>query len=71
MTNEKVKRAVGYLAAFAMAIMTVAAVKTADVQAATTFEDAKVFELNEMTEKHLRQMIVSGFMPMRQWQLRF
>lgn len=47
---KKIKRTVGYLAAFAMAFMAVAAVKTADVQAAQTFEEAKVFELTEMTD---------------------
>lgn len=47
---RKMKRALSYLAAFAMALMAVSAVRTADVQAAQNFEEAKVFELTEMTD---------------------
>ena len=47
---KKLKRAVGCLAVFAMAVMAMAAAKATDAQAATTFEDAKVFELTEMTD---------------------
>lgn len=47
---KKLKRAVGCLAVFAMAVMAMAAAKATDAQAATTFEDAKVFEMSEMTD---------------------
>lgn len=44
------KKLTSYLAVFAMAIMAVVMVKSTDAQAATTFEDAKVYEMSEMTD---------------------
>lgn len=44
------KKLTSLLAVFAMAIMAVFAVKPAEVKAATTFEDVKVYELTEMTD---------------------
>ncbi len=44
------KKLTSYLAVFAMAIMAVLAVKPAEVKAATTYQDVKVYEVSEMTD---------------------